>query len=253
MGLTTADADRMITARDHSGRLLSVFQNRRWDWDYLTVKALLARQDIGRPILIESAVCRYAPPRGWRARFDSAGTILHDWGAHLVDQALKLGLGPCRRLCAWLTDAPWESVDTGGHGRIMLEFDRTLFQIDTSRISRMSRPRWRIVGTDGGYVKQGIDPQEEALRAGDIDRASEPHDRQGFLVLGGTNDAAGGVPVSTVRGHWDSFYRNIADCLNGRAQLAVTAEEGREVVRLLEAALLSSREHRIVEGPWGYA
>jgi scyllo-inositol 2-dehydrogenase (NADP+) len=253
MALTAADADRMIAARDRSGCLLSVFQNRRWDWDYLTVKAVLARNEIGRPILIESAVCRYAPPRGWRARFDAAGTILHDWGAHLVDQALELGLGPCRRLSAWLAPAPWETVDTGGHGRIMLEFDDVLFQLETSRVSRITPPRWRILGSDGGFLKHGIDPQEDALRAGDIDRATEPREHQGFLILAGTDDAVRQVPVPTVRGHWGSFYRNVSDCLHGRAELAVTAEAGREVVRVLEAAMLSSREHRIIEGPWGHA
>ena len=164
MALTTADADRMIAARDRSGRMLSVFHNRRWDWDFLTVKKLLAEGVIGRPVLFESSVCRYAPPRGWRGRSDAAGTILHDWGAHLVDQALQLGLGPCRRLTAWLTAAPWEGVDSGGHGRIMLEFDDVLFQIESSRICRIDRPRWWIIGTDGGFVKYGIDPQEEALR-----------------------------------------------------------------------------------------
>ena len=87
MALTTADADRMIAARDRSGRVLSVFHNRRWDWDYLTVKDMLLKGVIGRPILFESSVCRHAPPRSWRGRADAAGTILHDWGAHLVDQA----------------------------------------------------------------------------------------------------------------------------------------------------------------------
>ena len=100
----------------------------------------------------------------------AAGTILHDWGAHLVDQALQLGLGPCRRLVAWLSPSPWEGVDSGGHGRIVLEFDDVLFQVETSRVCRIDRPRWWIVGTDGGFVKYGIDPQEDALRAGDIDR-----------------------------------------------------------------------------------
>jgi scyllo-inositol 2-dehydrogenase (NADP+) len=72
------------------------------------------------------------------------------------------------------------------------------------------------------------------------------------LVKGRIDDAASQVRVPTVRGHWDSFYRNIADYLHGRASLAVTAEEGREVVRLLEAAQRAAREHRFVEGPWGY-
>jgi scyllo-inositol 2-dehydrogenase (NADP+) len=251
MALQAAEADRMIAARDRSGCLLSVFHNRRWDWDYLTVKAVLEEHRIGRPIVVESAVCRHAPPRGWRGRFHTAGTILHDWGAHLVDQALQLGLGPCRRLAAWLAPAPWEGVDTGGHGRIILEFDGVLFQVETSRVCRIDRPRWWIVGTEGGFVKHGIDPQEDALRAGDIDRATEPPEHQGMLRRATGDGEVIESRVTTVRGHWDSFYRNIADATGGRAPLAVTAEDGREVVRLLEAAIQSSREHTTIEGPWG--
>ncbi|HKI20991.1 MAG TPA: Gfo/Idh/MocA family oxidoreductase, partial [Isosphaeraceae bacterium] len=161
MALSTSEADAMIAARDRSGRMLSVFHNRRWDWDYVTVKQVLERNRMGRPLVFESSVCRYAPPRTWRGHLGSAGTILHDWGAHLVDQALQLGLGPCRRLTAWLIPAPWAGVDSGGHGRIVMEFDGdssdsggpVLFQIENSRVCRIDRPRWWIVGTDGSFVK----------------------------------------------------------------------------------------------------
>ncbi len=251
MALTTADADRMIAARDRSGSLLSVFHNRRWDWDYLTVRDLLAGGRLGRPLVFESAVCRYAPPRGWRGQTAVAGTLLHDWGAHLVDQALQLGLGPCRRLAAWLLPAPWEGVDSGGHGRIVLEFDSVIFQIESSRVSRIDRPRWWIVGTEGGFSKFGIDPQEDALRAGNIDNASEPVEHEGILRSHGEAGALIESRVPTVRGHWDTYYRNIADSIQGRAHLLVTAEEAREVVRLLEAATVSIRNHRVVPGPWG--
>ena len=164
--------------------MLSVFHNRRWDWDYLTVRELLARGDPGRPLLFESAVCRYAPPRSWRGKEAAAGTILHDWGADLVDQGLQLGLGPCRRVSAWVTPAPWEGVDSGAHGRIVLEFDGVLFQVESSRICRLDRPRWWIVGTEGGFIKHGIDPQEDALRRGDIDSAVESAAHQGLLAQG---------------------------------------------------------------------
>jgi len=253
MALTTAEADRMIAARDGSGCVLSVFHNRRWDWDYLTVRNLLAGGRLGRPLVFESAVCRYAPPRGWRGHRAAAGTILHDWGAHLVDQALQLGFGPCRRLAAWLVPAPWEGVDSGGHGRIVLEFDPVIFQIEISRVSRIDRPRWWIVGTEGGFCKYGIDPQEDALRAGNIDNAAEPVEHQGILRLHGEGGAAIESRTPTVRGHWDSYYRNIADAIAGRAPLAVTAEEAREVVRLLEAATESAGNHTITVGPWGQA
>jgi scyllo-inositol 2-dehydrogenase (NADP+) len=253
MALSTAEADAMIAVRDRSGCLLSVFHNRRWDWDFLTVRDLIAGGELGRPLVIESSVCRFAPPRAWRGSLAAAGTILHDWGAHLVDQALQLGLGPCRRLTAWLTEAPWEAVDSGGHGRIVLEFDGVLFQVESSRVCKLERPRWWIIGTRCGFVKRGIDPQEDALRAGDIDAAAEPLENQGVLRGPSTNGTLCENRVATVRGHWDSYYRNIADVIGGRAELAVTAEDAREVVRVLDAAVLSSREHRIVEGPWGRA
>ena len=251
MALSTAEADAMIEARDRSGCLLSVFHNRRWDWDFLTVRDLIARGELGQPLVIESSVCRYAPPRTWRANLAAAGTILHDWGAHLVDQALHLGLGPCRRLSAWLTEAPWDGVDSGGHGRIVMEFDGVLFQVESSRVCKLERPRWWIIGTRCGFVKRGIDPQEDALRAGDIDAASEPLEHQGVIRATSTDGALSENRVPTVRGHWDSYYRNIAEVIEGRAKLAVSAEEAREVVRVLDAAARSSREHQVIEGPWG--
>jgi scyllo-inositol 2-dehydrogenase (NADP+) len=251
MALTTAEADRMIAARDRSGRMLSVFHNRRWDWDYGTVQEVLARGWVGRPLMIESAVCRLAPPRGWRGNAQSAGTILYDWGAHLVDQALQLGLGPCQRLAAWLTPAPWEGVDTGGHGRLVMEFADVLFQVETSRICRIDRPRWWIVGTDGGFVKYGIDPQEDALRAGDIDQATEAPHHQGVLRRAGELGKTIESQVQTVQNHWDGYYRNVANHLQGREPLKVTAEQAREVVRVLEAATQSTRAHSTIHGPWG--
>jgi scyllo-inositol 2-dehydrogenase (NADP+) len=251
MALTTAEADRMIAARDRSGRMLSVFQNRRWDWDFATVSDVLSRKLIGQPLLVESAVCRHSMPRSWRGRASEAGTSLHDWGAHLVDHALQLGLGPCRRLAAWVLDAPWQGVDSGGHGRIVMEFDHTIFQAETSRICRIDRPRWWIVGSEGGFVKFGVDPQEDALREGDIDSAAEPESHQGILR---TADATGEIVetrVPSLRAHWDAYYANVAAHLLHQEPLAVTAEQGREVVRVLEAAVRSAREHAFVEGPWG--
>ena len=218
MALSTADANRMIAARDAAGRLLSVFHNRRWDWDFLTLKDVIARGLIGRPLVFESAVCRYAAPRAWRGQTASAGTILHDWGAHLIDQALQLGLGPCRRLSAWVVPAPWPGVDSGGHGKIVLEFDDVLFQVETSRVCRLDRARWWVLGTEGGFVKSGIDPQEDALRGGDIDRAAEPPEHLARLRSGvGPTGAVVETVIPSVRGHWDGYYVNIVDALHGRA------------------------------------
>ena len=251
MALSTVEADAMIAARDRSGKMLSVFHNRRWDWDFVTIKQLFSQGTIGRPLLIESSVCRHSRPRTWRGQVEQAGTILHDWGAHLVDHALQLGLGPCRRLAAWVLEAPWEGVDSGGHGRIVMEFDQALFQAETSRICRIDRPRWWIVGSDGGFVKYGIDPQEEALRAGDIDTAREPEAHQGILRVADATGAIDESRVPSIKAHWDQYYANIADHLLHDRPLAVTAEQAREVVRVLEASVESARDHVMVEGTWG--
>ena len=132
----------------------------------------------------------------------------------------------------------------------MLEFDDVLFQIESSRICRIDRPRWWIVGTDGGFVKYGIDPQEEALRAGDIDRAvgtAEHHGRLAAAVRTAESSRAASRPSEATGTATTETSPTIYD----RAPLAVTAEQAREVVRVLEAAIQSAREHRVIEGPWG--
>ena len=93
----------------------------------------------------------------------------------------------------------------------MLEFDDVLFHIESSRICRIDRPRWSIIGTEGGFVKFGIDPQEDALRAGDIDRAAESPGHQATLRRSGSDGQTVEAPYPTVRGHWDSYYHNIAE------------------------------------------
>lgn len=252
MALSESECDRMIAARDAAGRMLSVFHNRRWDWDFATLRSTLAAGALGQPLLVESAVCRYAVPRAWRGDLAAAGTILHDWGAHLVDQALGLGLGPCRRLTAWLIPAPWPGVTSGGHGRIVMEFDHSLVQVETSRICRLDRPRFWVVGTAGGFVKFGLDPQEEALRygPGDLDAAAEAPDLRATLRT--TGPEPGQViesRIETTRSSWDAYYANIADHLLDGAPLAVTAEQARIVVRILAAATLSSEQRRMIAAP----
>jgi scyllo-inositol 2-dehydrogenase (NADP+) len=129
-----------------------------------------------------------------------------------------------------------------------MEFDGVTFQAETSRVCRLDRPRWWVVGTDGCLTKTGVDPQEDALRAGDLGAAREAPEHR--AVIRTAADPAGRI-FATVKGSWDTYYANVAAHLAGRAALEVTAEQAREVVRVLEAATRSSAEHVMVEGPWG--
>ena len=237
MALTTADADRMIAARDRSGlhalglpqSALGLGLPHRQE----TARRGTDRQ-AGRCLKARSAAMRRreagadVPQRPGRSCTTGART----WST----RPYSSDSGPAARLTAWLTPAPWEGVDSGGHGRIMLEFDDVLFQVESSRICRIDRPRWWIIGTEGGFVKYGIDPQEEALRG----RRHRPR--------GGTPGTPGHASPSRqrrpvrrgrsfrVRGHWDSYYRNIAEHLTGRAPWPLPPNKPATVVRLLEAA-----------------
>ena len=247
LAITLTEADAMIAASQANGRVLTAFHNRRWDWDFLTIRQALAAGLIGRPYLFESAVLRYRRPRAWRSREDSMGSVLHDWGAHLVDQALKLvPSAPVSVFCHFARPAaaPGEIAD---FGKLLIRFaDETLFQIELGYLCRAPKPRWYILGTTGALVKDGLDPQEQALLAGDIDAAREDPRERARLITDLAETSAE-VVLDSVRGSWTSYYQNLSDHLNDGAPLAVTAAEARQVVAILEAGARSAALGQVVK------
>ncbi|HEV7217015.1 MAG TPA: Gfo/Idh/MocA family oxidoreductase [Chloroflexota bacterium] len=240
MCLNAAEADAMIAARDNNGVMLSVFHNRRWDWDYLTVRQVIEQGLLGQPYLFEQAVTNYRRPGGWRAEAAQSGGILYDWGAHLVDQTLQLVTAPVTDVWCSIKYGGW-GVDIGNYAKLVLRFaDGTAAEINTGNLVRKSKPRWYVVGDRGTLVKEGLDPQEPAMLAGNIDAAQEnpAHRARVYTEFGGI---AGEVVVDTVHGSWTSYYRNIADVLNNGAELAVTAESVRRAMLVFDAAMESAR------------
>lgn len=247
MCLNVPEADAMIDARDRNGVVLSVFHNRRWDWDYLTVRHVLEQGLLGQPYLFEQAVTTFRRPGGWRAEAAQSGGILYDWGAHLVDQALQLVKAPIVDVWCSIKYGGW-SVDIGNYAKLVLRFaDGTAAEINTGNLVRKSKPRWYVVGDRGTLVKEGLDPQEPAMLAGNIDAAQEnPANRaRVYTEFGGMT---GEIVVDTVRGSWKSYYHNIADVLNNGAELAVTAESVRRAIAVFDAAMVSVRTGRSVAG-----
>lgn len=240
MAIHAADADRMIAAATTANRMLTVFQNRRWDWDYLTVREVIRAGLIGRPYLFETAVLTYREPRRtWRADPESMGSLLHDWGAHLIDQAHLLIGAPATRVYARIVHARPEPA-IGNYARIDLTFaDGTLFAIEMGNLCRPAKPRWYVLGDRGGIVKHGLDPHERALRAtGNPDDAVELLEERTHV----TTEIAGApaeIVLEAVRGTWIDFYRNVADHLVRGAPLAVEPAQSRAVLAVLDAALRS--------------
>lgn len=235
-----------------TGRLLSVYQNRRWDGDFLTVRKLLASNTLGRLLLYQSHYDRYRPqlrPGAWRERDEPGSGVLFDLGVHLIDQAMQLFGKPdsvsadirCERDGALVDDA----FD------VVLRYSEMRAVLRASMLACTPGPRFLLRGTAGSYLKTSFDPQEDALKRGEIPGGDswgrEEQDRWGTLLTPDRDDIAA-RPFPTERGDYRGFYENIRDTILGGTQLAVTAEQALDVLRAIELARESSARGCVV--PW---
>ena len=247
MCMNAAEADAMIEASHRNNVLLSVFHNRRWDWDYLTVKKVIADGLLGTPYLFQAGIMKYGPPRGWRGVKKQSGGILYDWPAHFVDQALQFVPAPVSTVfCDIHYDTRWD-IDIGNYANLLIKFENgVLYQIEISNLAKVEKPRWYVLGDLGGLVKYGLDPQEGPMVMGNIDAAAE--DPANYAKVW---TEAGGekreLVVESVRGSWKSYYQNISDVLNEGAELIVKPEEIRQVMLVYDAAMRSSETGEAVQ------
>jgi scyllo-inositol 2-dehydrogenase (NADP+) len=233
-------------ARSH-GVLLTVFQNRRWDGDFLTVRRLLEEGALGRVLRLESRFERWRPQLsgGWRelAEPEEAGGLLYDLGSHLVDQALLL-FGPAVDVYAELdVRRPGAEVDDDTFVALT-HASGVRSHLWMSAVAAQLGPRFRVLGDQAAYVKHGLDVQEEALgggvRPGGPGWGEEPEERWGLL---GAGDDVRRVP--TVPGAYQHFYEGVAAALRGDAP-PVEPEEIVASLEVLDAARRSARERQLV-------
>ena len=246
MCMNAGEAEAMITASKENNVLLSVFHNRRWDWDYLTVKKAIADGLLGEPYLYQVGIMGYGAPGGWRGSKEQSGGILFDWPAHFVDQALQLVDSPVVSVfCDIHYNRHW-NVDIGNYANLILKYENgARYQIEISNLAHGPKPRWYVEGNLGGLVKFGLDPQEPAMIAGDIDAAEQV--RENFAQV--TTVASGKKEELTIepsRGSWKSYYQNIADVLNHDSELAVRPDQILEVMKVYDAAMKSSESGQVI-------
>jgi predicted dehydrogenase len=243
---TPDEALELIELARREGRLLSVHHNRRWDGDFLTVQRILKAGLLGRLVEYESRYERFRnrPREGaWREAEGLGSGILFDLGSHLIDQALVL-FGPPRAVTADIRRQR-EFAKADDYFELMLDYDGLKVTLKAGMLVRGPGPRFALHGTEGSFVKHGMDPQEEALKRGLTpaaqDWGEEPEERWGTLdaQLGGLRVRG---RVETVAGRYQSFYRNVADAIEGRAELAVRAEEALVTARVIEAAVRSGEQ-----------
>ncbi|NEC29704.1 Gfo/Idh/MocA family oxidoreductase [Streptomyces sp. SID8111] len=248
---TAAEARELAALAEERGLLLSVFQNRRWDNDFLTLKKLVADGELGDVYRFESRFERWRPQLkgGWRESGDPAeiGGLLYDLGSHVVDQALVL-FGPVtsvyaesdvRREGALADDDTFIALTHASGVRSHLYVSATTAQLG---------PRFRVLGSKAGYVKHGLDPQEAALRDGlrpGPDAAgwgTEPEELWGHVGAGESPVTGGGRAVRTLPGEYPAYYTAVARALRHGGPNPVTAQEAADALDVLEAARRSAAE-----------
>lgn len=237
----TTAAEAAILIEKARGRLLSVFHNRRWDGDFLTLKKLIHGGALGCVAAIESRFDLFRPEvrARWREQAGPASGIWYDLGSHLVDQAVQLWGWP-EAVYADL-GARRPGAQTTDYFRVILRY-RTVRAVLAGDCLAQPGSRFVVHGSRASFVAGGLDPQQEALAAG-IGPENPAYGRQ--TQPAALHFAGGGRrPVALERGDYCAFYRGIRDTLRGIAPLPVTAGEAHAVMTLLEAAEESARSGR---------
>ncbi|KQQ00781.1 MULTISPECIES: Gfo/Idh/MocA family protein [unclassified Rathayibacter] len=236
---TAADADAIIAASEEAGAPVFVFQNRRWDADFLTLQRLLREEALGDVLRFESSFERWSAPKTgrWQARVTPAegGGILFDLGSHLVDQALVL-FGP-----AVATAAETRVVHSGGASEddafvSLLHGSGVRSHLAMSRVARATGPRFRVLGTRAAFTVDGLDPQEGALRSGGADPRDDDFGVVAPDAVGTLSDDSGVHRVPSERGRYAAFAEGVARSLLEGAPPPVDVREAREVVAVIEQA-----------------
>jgi predicted dehydrogenase len=247
MAVTADEAAELVQAAHRRGVLLTVFHNRRWDSDTLTVRRLLSAGVLGNVVRFESRFQRFRPAlrESWReAAPVTGGGVLFDLGTHLVDQALFL-FGPARTVYAEIDSRRPGAVADDDVFLAIEHRDGVRSHLWASQVAPVCGPRVRVEGSIAGYEKQALDGQEDALRMG-WDPARGPF---GEEPAGVVSDVDGARPVASGAGNWLEFYRLLHAALEGAGQVPVPAEAGVAALRVLEAARRSAATSAVVSLP----
>ncbi|GEO07056.1 oxidoreductase [Adhaeribacter aerolatus] len=254
--VTSAEADALIALATRQNLLLTVHHNRRWDSNAKTLRRVIASQLLGRLAELEIHFDRFRNffrPGAWREENIPGSGIFYDLGPHLIDEAQVLfGLPLAITADERIQRTDGKTID---NFTVMLDYDALKVTLKGGMLVREPGPTYQLLGEQGSYVKYGTDVQEEALKAGltpvnTPDWGIEPESRWGKI----NTEYQGQHLVGTIQsepGDYREFYANVYAAVTGQGPLAVTPEQARNTIRILELARQSSAEKRTI--PWSYS
>ncbi|WP_458116033.1 Gfo/Idh/MocA family protein [Arthrobacter sp. D2-10] len=236
--VNSADGERLIDIAREEGQLLTVFQNRRWDGDFLTVRKLLEEGKLGTVRRFESRMETYKPlvTKPWKAasRSEDGGGILYDLGPHLIDQALQLfgeaELAHVERAAHREAEGPDDDVFLA-----LRHSSGVISHLWMNALAPQAAPRFRITGSESAYTKWGVDVQEAAVDAGMLptDPGYGVEDRLAWGLLGFDHEA---TRLPTEKGTYPTFYELLAAALQDGGEVPVDPADSLRAHRIIEVA-----------------
>jgi predicted dehydrogenase len=248
---TTLEAESLVQLAQTQRRVVTVYQNRRFTGDFVTVQRVLAEGALGRVVSFESHFDRFRAelkPNAWRERPAPGAGVWFDLGPHLLDQAILLFGTPDAIGADIRIERDGAAVDDAFD--VTLHYPTMRALLRATMLARAPGPTFAVHGTQGSFIKHGNDPQETALRAGrtpdEPDWGTEPPELHGTLTT-----ATGMRTIATIPSSFTRYYENLRDAMRGTAPLAVTPDQALTVMHGLGLAVASSRQRRVLA--WGHA
>lgn len=248
---TKKEADHLIKLAKKKERVLTVFQNRRWDSDFMTVEKVINEKSIGQLVEYEAHYDRYVnfvSQNSWKEKSGPGAGILYNLGSHMIDQALVLFGLPDAVTAEIGKQRPASEIED--FYDIRLHYQQFNVILKSSYLVREPGPRYILHGVAGSFVKYGLDPQEEALKAGQKP-GEEGWGEESVEDWGTLNTEINGLHVigqiKSIAGSYSVFYDNLYGAIRDGEELKVRAEEAASVIRIIELAYQSNKEGRRME------
>ncbi|MGK7397668.1 MAG: oxidoreductase [Candidatus Cyclobacteriaceae bacterium M3_2C_046] len=248
---TLEEGQQLIDLAREKGVVLSVFQNRRWDGDFKTVHHVIQQKLLGELVEYEAHYDRfrnYVEKGTWKEEEAPGSGILYNLGSHMIDQVLVL-FGLPQAVTADIRSQRAGSKVADNY-EVIMDYGNLKATVKSSYMVREQVPRYQLYGREGTFLKYGIDPQEEYLKQGLGPGSSgwgiEPEEDWGLLNTT-INDLHYYGHIETLPGTYQDYYENVYQAIRNGQELAVTPEQGLQVIQVIQAAMQSHKEGRRVK------
>ena len=247
---TTAECDELMALAKEKNRLISVYQNRRWDSDYLTVRKVIQEKLPGEIVEAEFHFDRYDENLSYKLHKETPGPgagLLYDLGPHLIDQALQLFGMPTAVFADLAIMRPISKVED--HFELILFYERLRVRLKAGYLVREALPAYVVHGNKGSFIKSRGDVQETVLKQNISpvtgNWGAEPGTAQGLLHTA-INGETVRKTIPTERGNYAVFYEMMFGAIRNGSPVPVTATDGRNVIHIIEKAFQSYNEKKMV-------